>query len=87
LQDSVSEVISEENFNTHNLSVDEVKDQVSRGRIQREALGIGSVGLLRFGSRVECGAEIIATAAPVNDSKEWHLFKQVPLILFPEKRG
>ena len=41
----------------------------------------------RFGGRVERRAEVIATATPVNESKEWHLFKQVPLILFPEQRG
>ena len=48
---------------------------------------VGSVGLLRFGSRVERGAEIIAAAAPANEAKARNLFEQVPLIHFPKERG
>jgi hypothetical protein len=85
LQDSASEVLSEENFNTHNLSVNQVENQMSRGRIQRDAFVVWPVRFLWFWSSIERGAEVITTAAPVNESKEWHLFNQVQLIVIPEK--
>jgi hypothetical protein len=87
LQDSASEVLSEENFNTNNLPVNQVEDQMSRRRIQRDAFVVRPVSSLWFGSSIERRAEVIATAAPVNESKEWHLFNQVLLILSPEKMG
>jgi len=87
LQDSVSEVISEENFNGNNLPVNEVEDQMSRGRIQRDAFVVWPVSSLWFGSGVEHGAEVIATATPVNESKQWYLLGQIPPILTSEKRG
>lgn len=87
MQDFASEVLSEEYFNANNLPINEVEDQLSRRRVQREAFVVRPVCPFRFGGRVERGAEVIAAAAPVNESKEWHLFNQAPLILFPEKRG
>jgi hypothetical protein len=87
LQYSASEVFSEENFNTHNLPVNQVENQMSRGRIQRDAFVIRPVSSLWFGSGVERRAEVITTAAPVNESKEWHLFNQVQLIVMPQKCG
>jgi hypothetical protein len=87
LQDFASEVLSEEYFNTHNLPVNQVENQLSRRRIQRDAFVIRPVSSLWFGSSIERGAEVITTAAPVNESKEWHLFNQVQLIVIPEKCG
>jgi hypothetical protein len=87
LQDFASEVLSEENFNTHNLPVNEIQDKVSRGRIQRDAFVVRPISSLWFRSGIERGTEVIATATPVNESKEWHLFNQVQLIVIPEKRG
>jgi len=87
LQDSASEILSEENLNTNNLPVDEVEDQMSRRRIQRDAFVVRPVSSLWFGSGVERGAEVIATATPVNESKQWYLLGQIPLILTSEKRG
>ena len=87
MQDSVSEVISEENFNGNNLPVNEVEDQMSRGRIQRDAFVVWPISSLSFGSRVERSAEVIATVASVNESKQWYLLGQIPLILTSEKRG
>ena len=55
--------------------------------IQSDAFVVRPVCPFRFVSRVECRAEVIATATPVNESKEWHLFKQILLILIPEQRG
>jgi hypothetical protein len=87
LQDSASEVLSEENFNAHNLPVNEVEDQMSRGRIQREAFVVRPARSLWFGSSIERGAEVITTAAPVNEPKQWYLLGQIPLMLTSEKRG
>jgi hypothetical protein len=87
LQDSASEVLSEENFNTHNLPLKQIEDQLSRGRIQRDAFVVRPISSLWFGSGVERGAEVIATATAVNESKTWDLFNQVILIVFPEKTG
>jgi hypothetical protein len=85
LQDSASEVLSEENFNTHNLPLKQIEDQLSRGRIQKDAFVVRPISSLWFGSGVERGAEVIATAASVNESKQWHLLGQIPLILTSEK--
>lgn len=87
LQDSTSEVLSEENFNAHNLPVNQVEDQMSRGWIQGDAFVVQPVSSLWFGSGVERGAEIIATATPVNQAKQWYLLGQIPLILTSEKRS
>ncbi len=87
LQDSASEVLSEENFNTHNLPLKQIEDQLSRERIQRDAFVVRPISSLWFGSGVERGAEVIATATPVNESKTWDLFNQILLIVFPEKTG
>ena len=87
MQDSASEVLSEENFNAHNFPVDKVEDQLSGGRIQREAFVVQPVRSLWFGSGVERGAEVIAAATPVNESKPWYLLGQISLMLTTEKRG
>ena len=87
MQDFASEVLSEEYFNANDLPVNEVEDQLSRRRVQRETFVVQPVCPFRFGSRIERGAKVIVTATPDNESKEWHLFEQVPLILIPEQRG
>jgi hypothetical protein len=60
---------------------------MTRRWIQRNAFVVRPVSSLWFGSGIERGAEVIATATPVNESKEWHLFNQVLLILSLEKMG
>ena len=87
LQDSASEVLSEENFNTHNLPVNQVEDELSRRRIQRDTFVVRPVSSLWFGSGIERGAEVILTATPVNEWKSWYLLGQISLILTSEKRG
>lgn len=67
--DFASEFLSEENFNTNNVPVHKVKYHLSRRRIQRKGFVVGSIGLLRFGSRIERSAEIITTVTPVNELK------------------
>jgi len=87
LQDSASEALSEENFNAHNFPVNEVEDQLPEGRIQREAFVAQPVSSLWFWSSVERGAEVIATATPVNESEQWYLLDEIPLILTYKKRS
>lgn len=84
-QDSASDILSEGNFNAHNFPVNKVEDQLSGGRIQREAFVVRPVRSLWFGSGVERGAEVIAAATPVNESKPWSVLGQITLMLISEK--